>query len=183
MQTAQNETNQAACAERKGKHRGHWARKLVAVVAVFGVIATGSYLGAKSAQAFGAGRHAMWGAHASPEVTGKRIDAMVGFVLADVDASADQKSKIAEIAKAAFADLAPLRTEHEANRTKAVELLVATPTIDRVALEVIRVAELRLADTASKRVTQAVADAAELLEPAQRTRLVEKMKHRHSPRS
>ena len=178
----QEQTNQAACESRKAKHRGHWGRKLLVVVAVFGVIATGSYLGAKSAQAFGAGRHAMWGGHASPEVTGKRIEAMVSFILADVDASADQKSKIADIAKTAFADLAPLRAEHEAARAKVIELLVATPTIDRAALEVIRVAELRLADTASKRVTQAVVDAAELLEPAQRARLVEKMKHRRGPR-
>ena len=62
-------------------------------------------------------------------------------------------------------------------RTKAVELLAA-PTIDRAAMEQVRAGELALAETASKRVTQAIADAAETLQPAQRAKLAEKMKQR-----
>ena len=45
-------------------------------------------------------------------------------------------------------------------------------------MEQVRASELALAETASKRVTQAIADAAETLQPAQRAKLAEKMKQR-----
>ena len=66
---------------------------------------------------------------------------------------------------------------NSAARTKAVELLSAA-TIDRAAMEQVRAAELKLAETASRRITQAMADAAETLQPAQRAKLAEKMKQR-----
>ena len=84
---------------------------------------------------------------------------------------------LGEIAKGALKDLMPLRDEHKAARTKALELLSAG-TIDRAAIEQVRTAELKLAETASRRVTQAIADAAEVLQPAQRAKLAEKMKQR-----
>ena len=46
------------------------------------------------------------------------------------------------------------------------------PTIDRAALEQIRATELQRAETASSRVVQAIADAAEVLTPEQRIELI-----------
>lgn len=123
------------------------------------------------------GRHAMWGGQFDPETAGKRIDAMTSFMLADIDATPEQKTKISGIAKDALKDLMPLRDEHKAARTKVVDLFAA-PTIDRAAMEQVRASELKLAETASKCVTQAIADVAETLQPAQRAKLAEKMKHR-----
>ena len=160
-------------------HRGGFFRGLFAGAVLFGIVAGAAYVGSSHAQGGmgNHGRHAMWGGQFDPETAGKRIDAMTGFILADIDATPEQKTKISGIAKDALKDLMPLRDEHKAARTKAVDLLAA-PTIDRAAMEQVRASELKLAETASKRVTQAIADAAETLQPAQRAKLAEKMKHR-----
>ena len=163
--------------------RGGFIRGLLAGALLFGVVAGAAYVGSSHAQGgFGHGRHTMSGgpfgnAAFDPETASKRIDAMTNFVLADVDATAEQKTKISGIAKETLKDLLPLRDQHKAARTKAVELLAA-PAIDRAAMEQLRASELALAETASKRVTQALADVAETLQPSQRAKLAEKMKQR-----
>ena len=170
------------CGGRHQHHhrRGGFLRGLLAGALLFGIVAGAAYMGSSHAQSGGHGRfgrHAMWGGPFDPETAGKRIDAITSFMLADIDATADQKAKIGTIAKDALKDLMPLRDQHKAARTKAMELLAAA-TIDRAAMEQVRAGELALAETASKRVTQAVADAAETLQPAQRAKLAEKMKQR-----
>ena len=161
--------------------RGGFIRGLFAGVLLFGVVAGASYIGSSHAQGGMhpgmRGGHSMMFGNADPESAAKRIDAMVSFALANVDANAEQKAKISEIAKTALTDLMPLRDEHKAARAKAVELLSAA-TIDRAAIEQVRASELKLAETASKRITQAIADAADTLQPAQRAKLAEKMKQR-----
>ena len=165
---------------RHGHHhhhrRGGFFRGLFAGILLFGIVAAGAYVGSSHAHPGMRGGHGMMH-NFDPENAPKRIDAMVSFALADIDATADQKSKIGEIAKGALKDLMPLRDEHKAARAKAVELLSAA-SIDRNAIEQVRAAELKLAETASKRLTQAIADAAEILQPAQRAKLAQKMKQR-----
>ncbi len=57
------------------------------------------------------------------------------------------------------------------------DALVA-PTIDKSALTELRTAEIKLADRASARIQQAVVDAAEVLTPAQRKALLDRMEER-----
>jgi len=98
---------------------------------------------------------------------------MKGIQLAiELDATADQQVKVANIAKAAVADLRPLREKAQAARAQAVALLPA-PTIDRSAIERLRAEQIGLAETASKRIAQALADAAEVLSPEQRRKVAE----------
>jgi Spy/CpxP family protein refolding chaperone len=108
-----------------------------------------------------------------PAVMGKRIDAMVQWMLADIDATDDQRTRISTVLKAAANDLAPLRKQHMEARRTTMQLLAA-PTIDRAQIESIRVQQLQLADTATRRMTQAMTDAAEVLNPDQRAKLVAK---------
>ena len=157
--------------------RGGFLRGLFAGALLIGVIAGASYIGSSYAHPGMRGGHGMLHGSFDPETAAKRIDAMVSFALAGVDATANQKAGIGAIAKSALQDLMPMRDEHKAARTKAVELLSAA-TIDRAAMEQVRAAELKLAETASRRITQAMADAAEALQPAQRAKLAEKMKQR-----
>jgi len=164
----------------RGQHhhrRSGFFKGLFAGALLFAVVAGGAYVGSSHAHPGAAGRHAMWHGNFDAESSAKRINAMVGWVLADVDATADQKTKIGNIAQAALKDLMPLRDEHKAARAKATELLSAAK-VDRDAIEALRASEFKLAETASKRMTLAIADAAEVLEPAQRAKLAEKMKQR-----
>lgn len=112
-----------------------------------------------------------------PEQAAARISHLTDRVLSKVDATSEQKAKAAEIAKAALKDLLPLRERHRAARLQAVQIL-SQPTIDRSALEQLRSEQMQLADEASKRLTQALADTAEILTPEQRTKLAEHWKKR-----
>ena len=121
-------------------------------------------------------RHGMF-SEMTPEQASKRIDKMVNWVLDDVGASAEQKQRVAQIAKEAVQEMMPMRTQHKAARGRAVDLL-AEPTIDRAAIEQLRVEEMQLGEAASKRLTKAIADAAEVLTPEQRVKLAAEWKKR-----
>jgi Spy/CpxP family protein refolding chaperone len=103
-------------------------------------------------------------------LTPGRIERMVNRVLWVVDGSTDQKQKIGAILRSAADDLYPLREKHMEGRQQIREVLAA-PTIDRAKLEALRVQQMQLADTASKRLTAAIADAGDVLTPAQRADL------------
>jgi periplasmic protein CpxP/Spy len=91
-----------------------------------------------------------------------------------VDASTEQKSKINAIVQKAADDLFALRAQHLEARKQVVATLAA-PTVDRPKLEQLRADQIKLADTATKRVTDAVADIAEVLTPAQRADLSQRL--------
>jgi Spy/CpxP family protein refolding chaperone len=110
----------------------------------------------------------------TPAQIDDRIDRMTKHMAIEIDATADQQAKIAAIAKAAVADLRPLREKAQAARAQAVTLLTA-PTIDRSAIERLRAEQIGLAETASKRIAQALADAADVLSPEQRRKVADWM--------
>ncbi len=94
----------------------------------------------------------------------------IGHALSRVDATQEQRDKIGAIVKAAVNDVVALRKDHAAQREKALAIFKAD-SIDRPALESMRAEKLALGETASKRIVQAVADAAEVLKPEQRRQL------------
>jgi periplasmic protein CpxP/Spy len=155
--------------------RGTFLFAMVAVALVAGL--TGSML----STAFGQGpgwqhiswhRGGMFGGPMTPAQIDDRIDRATKHMAIELDATPDQQAKIASIAKAAVADLRPLREKAVAARGQAVTLLTA-PTIDRTAIEKLRAEQLGLAETASKRIAQALADAAEVLNPEQRRKVAD----------
>ena len=87
--------------------------------------------------------------------------------LGRIDATDEQRDRVAEIVGASVEDLYELRTQHREHHEQAVALLTAAE-IDRQALEALRVAEVELADVASQRLLGAIADVAEVLTPEQR---------------
>lgn len=95
----------------------------------------------------------------------------------EVDATPEQKAKLTQLAQNAQKDLQPLREQLRAARQKGMDLLAA-PTVDRAALEKLRAEQTQLMDALSKRMLTHMADAAEVLTPAQRAKLAEKMKSR-----
>lgn len=119
-----------------------------------------------------AGKHRM-----SPEQAEKRTQRMIERLVPD--ATPEQKTKLTAIAKARFDELRPLNEKLRAARADEMKLL-SQPTIDRNALEKARQANQQLADQRSRIVIKSFADAAEVLTPAQRVAVAEKLaKHRH----
>ena len=54
--------------------------------------------------------------------------------------------------------------------------LLTAPTVDRAAIELFRAEKMVLADQASRRIAQALGEAAEVLTPEQRTEVGERLK-------
>jgi len=108
----------------------------------------------------------------------ERVDRMLKHLYVEIDATEEQKRRLEPIVKQAARDLAPMRGSLHAGRRQAIELLTHD-TIDPAALEELRARHLQLADEASRRLTRALADAAEVLTPAQRKELAAHFARRH----
>ncbi len=106
-----------------------------------------------------------------------RVNRMLGHLYVDINATEEQKQKIDPIVKSAAKELIPLRQQMRTARKQAMELFTKE-TIDRAAIEKLREEQIKLAEQASKRFTQALTDVAEVLTPAQRTELAERMSRR-----
>ena len=106
------------------------------------------------------------------------LDRMLKHLYVEIDATDDQKQRLAPIVKDAAKDLVPLREKMRATRTQAVEFLTQD-RIDPAAIESLRAEKMRLADEASRRLTRALSDAAEVLTPEQRKTLAQRFeRHR-----
>ncbi len=90
------------------------------------------------------------------------------------DASSEQKQKINVIAQKAADDIFALRAKHIEARKQVVDTLAAA-SVDRTKLEALRADQMKLAETATRRVTDAVADIADVLTPAQRADLAQRV--------
>lgn len=174
---------QPSAAEPARCRRGRLRRFIVATA----LLLTGGLIGAFATTAsygFGPGHHGIpagwyyfggddgpggWGGGPRAFFPG-RIERRVERVLHNVDASSEQQTKITAIVQKAADDIFALRAQHLEGRKQIREALAA-PTIDRARIETLRVEQMKLADTAAKRVTDALAEAAEVLTPAQRTEL------------
>ena len=108
----------------------------------------------------------------------KRVDRMLKHFYVEIDATEEQKQKLEPIVKQAAKDLMPLREQLHAGRREAIELL-SQDRVDPAALEALRAKQIGLADEASRRLTRAIADAAEVLTPAQRKELAAHFARRH----
>jgi len=124
-----------------------------------------------SASAFARGRHG----HGAmdPAQMDERIERFIKHLGVEVDATPEQQQKLAEIAKGAAHDLAPMRAEAIEMRKQAVALFAA-PKVDKNAVEQLRVKRMQQADAVSKRITRALTDAADVLSPEQRKKAAER---------
>ena len=114
------------------------------------------------------------GAALDPATLDAHLDRALKHLYVEIDATDAQKQQLAPIVKGAARDLLPLRAKMHDARRQAVELL-SQQTIDRAALETLRADQLKLAEMASQRFTQALADVADVLTPDQRKQLAERI--------
>jgi periplasmic protein CpxP/Spy len=182
MDEHQPDTNQPAATDTTptaGANRRRLFKRL-GIATLIGGLASG--IGFKAFAAGGHGCHArggFMGGSLDAAAVDERLERMLKHLYVEIDATEAQKQKLGPILKQAANDLLPLRGKMRAARTQAMELLTRD-SIDRAALETLRAEQLQQAELASKRFSQALADAAEVLTPAQRKQLAARMeRHRH----
>lgn len=150
-----------------------------AVLLIVVVALSAGVAGGLATRAFGYGSGpwhagAFMGGPIDPARVDQHVERMIKHLAIEVDATADQQAKLIAIAKGATKDLLPLRDKAQANRKEAVALFAAA-TVDRTAFERLRAEQVGLAETASKRIAQALADAAEVLTTEQRKEIAERI--------
>ena len=96
-------------------------------------------------------------------------------MLDGVDASDAQRAQVKQIVQAAMNDLKPQRESGRKLHLQMMDLLSA-PSIDAGAVEHVRQQVQAQQDASSKRMSQAMVDAARVLTPEQRAKLAERMK-------
>jgi Spy/CpxP family protein refolding chaperone len=125
----------------------------------------------------GFGHDGMMGGTMDPAEVKDRVERMVAHVAIEIDATDEQKQKLTAIFLAAANDLMPIRAEFMASRQAGEMLgLLTAPTVDRAAIESFRAEKMALADKASRRIAEALGEAAEVLTPAQRAEVGERIK-------
>ena len=111
-----------------------------------------------------------FGGGVDPARAEERADRMIRHISVEVDATAEQQEKLRGIVKHAVKDMIPMREKMFAARQQVRDLLFGQ-SVDRAALEKLRAEQIGTVDALSKRFTQALADAAEVLTPEQRRKL------------
>jgi protein CpxP len=119
----------------------------------------------------------MSGPHSAADVSA-HVDHVLKHLYVEIDATDAQQAQITPLVKQAVNDLLPMHAQLQAAHTQAIAALTQD-TVDRTALEAARVAHLQLADQASRRLTQLLADVDDVLTPAQRTALAAHLQQMH----
>ena len=107
-------------------------------------------------------------------------DRMIRHLAIEIDATTEQQDKLRAVVGGAVHDLLPVREKLLTARATARDLLTQQ-TIDRAAIEKFRADQIAVHDATSKRLVQAVADAAEILTPEQRRKLSNMLPPRGGP--
>jgi Spy/CpxP family protein refolding chaperone len=167
--------------------QGFWSSRglLITLILVLAVGLAGAFVNQAVSQDQGFGPwHGGWhhgggfmDGPLDPAAIEEHADRAARHLAIEVDATAEQQDKLRAIVKAAVKDLLPLRDQLRAGHQQAHDLLTQ-PTIDRAALDRFRSQKVALLDTASKRITQAIGDAAEVLTPEQRQKIGEFLSQR-----
>jgi Spy/CpxP family protein refolding chaperone len=112
-----------------------------------------------------------------PAKFNQHIEKRVDKALTGTDATADQKKKVSTIIEQAFADMKPLHDKRVENR-KAMADAMQAPTIDKAKVETLRQEQMKVSDAGSKRFTQALTDAGDVLNVQQRQAFFKKWSDR-----
>lgn len=119
--------------------------------------------------------HGMHG-HGMAGQGGMMGGAMMQRMLDQVGATADQKSRVHEIFKAAREDARKQRDAHRALHQQVMQAFSA-PVVDARTVETLRQQMLAQQDQSSRRMMQAMLDASQVLTPEQRQKMAERGKH------
>ncbi len=154
-----------------------------AVIATL-IIGAASGIGVKAFAHGGFGgwhRGGFMGGPIDPARLDAHLDRMLRHLYVEIDATDTQKQQLAPIVKSAVQDLLPVRARLQEARRQGLALL-SRPHVDRTALESLRDEQVKLVDQASRRLTKALADVADVLTPEQRSQIAERIGRWHGRR-
>lgn len=114
----------------------------------------------------------------NPADMSAHVDHVLKHLYVEIEATDAQKAQIDPLVHQAMTDLMPLHAQAQTAHTRIFQVLSTTP-LDRDALEAARAEHIQLADQASKRFVQLVADVGTVLTPAQRQALLAHVKKLH----
>jgi len=155
-------------------HRsGHGGARFGRGIFILLVALAAGFIGGYAGKSLAHGQNGLLSETMEPAQMDEHVERMVKHLAVEVDATPEQKDKLAVIAKSAARDLAPLRGNMKRARQQAIDLMSAEK-VDRAGIENLRAEQLALMDAASKRLTQALADAADVLTVEQRKKLAER---------
>jgi periplasmic protein CpxP/Spy len=155
--------------EQPTQRRRGWRTSFIFVVTAFVAAALGAFVNESFGQGFGPPWHMLMGPPSEAQIE-DHADRMVRHLAIEIDATAEQQGKLQTIVKSAIKDLVPMRDKFLAARQQARDLLTQT-SIDRGAIEKLRADQIAAVDGFSKRLVQALDDAAEVLTPEQRQKI------------
>ena len=162
---------------------GGWGRKLamgsLAVVVLAGLGLASAKGGDFAAGQFGmGGKHEMGGKAMHASMRGKHFgERRLDYMLEEIDATPEQATRLKEIFGSVRDEVGPVVSGFRETRGQIADLLAA-PTIDRAAAETLRAERIAAIDTASRQMTAAILDAAEVLTPEQRAQLAKHFNER-----
>jgi Spy/CpxP family protein refolding chaperone len=176
MTTPQTSRDVATRPEQPPRLANPASRIFIIAIVVIAAAMAAAFASSAFSQGFGPPWHArpFWGQAFDPAAIEDRADRMVRHLSIEVDATAEQQDRLRAIVRSAVRDLIPLREKAMNSRQRGRELLTQT-TIDRAAIESLRADQMALADQASRRVAQAIADAASILTVEQRRKIAERI--------
>ena len=119
-----------------------------------------------------------WGHGGDP---GEHAELAVEWMLRWVDGTPEQQQQLTEIVNGSIEDLHGLHERHGEHRDALIAEM-SKPQIDRAAIEALRQDGMSMADEASARLVEALADAAEVLTVEQRVELIELAQRFHGRR-
>jgi len=157
-------------------HSGHRGARFGRGIFILLIALAAGFAGGYASRSFAHGAGNGMSEAMDPAQIDEHVQRMVKHLAVEVDATPEQQEKLNVIAKNVAHDLAPLRGNMKRARQQALELLSADK-IDHAAIENLRAAQLATMDSASRRLSQALADAADVLTVDQRRKLAERVQH------
>ena len=154
-------------------HAGHGGARFGRGALFLLLALAAGFIGGYAGRTFAHGPGSLMSETMDPARMDEHVERMVKHFAVEVDATPEQKDKLTAIAKGAARELVPMAGQIKLARQQAIDLMGAE-TVDRAAIEKLRAEQIALMDAASKRLTQTLADAADVLTVEQRRKLAER---------
>lgn len=182
--TTTNQENKGRCCSNDNQrrchgHRGRFFGKVIGLLLIFGLgFFAGKWYSCEHGWRHGGPEVFMSDKPIDKEHIGRFADKRLQHMLDEVKASDAQKKQASSIVKATLEQGTPLAEKLHDNHLQ-MRKLISAAALDKDAIEALRAEQIKLADEASKQMTQTMLAVANVLTPEQRAKLARRMEQHH----